>query len=54
MDEKILKVKEAIVDLLQSYPDISSVDVFINEDTAYERSVTVSVDILAKLVDNED
>lgn len=48
MEEKILKVKEAIIDLLKNYPDISGVSVFIADDRS---DVTIAVDILAKLVD---
>lgn len=48
MEDKILKVKESVKDLLKSYPDISGVSVFIAED---RRDVTIAVDVLAKLVD---
>lgn len=48
MEDKILKVKESVKDLLKSYPDISGVSVFIAED---RKDVTISVDVLTKLVD---
>lgn len=46
MEEKILKVKDAVKDLLESYPDISGVSVFITDD---RKDVTIGVDVLAKL-----
>ena len=48
MEEKILKVKEAVIDLLKSYPDISGVSVFIAEDRS---DVTIAVDVLGRLID---
>ena len=51
MEDKILKVKDAVVDLLESNKDISDVTIFINENLNGDRQVTVSVDILAKLAD---
>jgi len=48
MEEKILKVKEAVKDLLENYPDISGVSVFISDD---RKDVTIAVDVLAKLND---
>lgn len=49
MENKILKVKESIKDLLENYPDISGVSVFISED---RKEVTIAVDVLAKLRDS--
>ena len=51
MEEKILKVKEAVKDLLVSYPDISGVSVFIADD---RKEVTIAVDVLAKLRNEEE
>ena len=47
MEDKILKVKQSVIDLLESCPDVSGVSVLISED----RDVTIAVDVLAKLVD---
>ena len=49
MEDKILKVKESIKDLLESYPDINRVSVFISED---RKEITIAVDVLAKLRDS--
>lgn len=50
MEEKILKVKEDITDLLKSYPDVCGISVFIDDN---REEVTVAVDVLGKLREEE-
>lgn len=51
MEDKILKVKEAVIDLLESYKDINDITILIDEDINGDRNVTISVEMLAKLMD---
>ena len=51
MEEKIANVKNAVKDLLNSCPDVTGITVFISED---RKDVTIAVDVLAKLREEED